>query len=127
MSPKPNRCIRLNDFTFCNGSKLETVGRQSERKSSQIKSNYEFSLALPSAALKVRMRDDEVPSTTSHKFLDGPSPTWLRMKGSVLCPHHRMGVIAVMLKILSRDVPLLTLSVSSLLRAFLKINKLRLT
>lgn len=33
-----------NNFTFCNRSKLETVGRQSERKSSQIKSNYEFSL-----------------------------------------------------------------------------------
>lgn len=32
------------DFTVCNGSKLETVGRQSKGKSCQIKSNYEFSL-----------------------------------------------------------------------------------
>lgn len=48
----------LDDFMFCNSSKLETVGRQAERKSSPIKSNYEFSLALPSTPLQVRMRDE---------------------------------------------------------------------
>lgn len=34
----------LDDFRFCNSSKLGTVGRQSKRKLNQIKSNYEFSL-----------------------------------------------------------------------------------
>lgn len=34
----------LDDFRFCNSSKLGTVGGQSKRKLNQIKSNYEFSL-----------------------------------------------------------------------------------
>lgn len=42
--PHQRDAFYLDDFIFCNSSKLETVGRQSERKSCQIKSNYEYSL-----------------------------------------------------------------------------------
>lgn len=96
------------DFTVCNGSKLERLGRQSKGKSCQIKSNYEFSLiSCLCCSVGVTAADFRNQWDTNHCtsqipvvayeglwviFCEAFSPTWLKVRDKYsLSPYPQDG------------------------------------